>query len=565
MMKKAFVWSLVVIIITTGTILSLLFYKSISPYNVVKAFEYGKTNIVIEGEAISTDVYPIIDKNDIYIPIDIIKEYIYNDVELSKDYDRLYIDIKEPDFQLETDELTKRIKDGISLNVNVKDINDIHYLDIKDYKNIFDIKIEYIEETNILVINKLTNKEVVGIISNDTYLRPKRSSFSFKMDKLEKGEEIEVLKKHDKWIKVRTGKGYIGYILDKRVDNINKTEDTSTQLNEVRENFVPNSKINLAWEYVRKETSDISKESKIEGLDVVSPTWFSIVGKNGYIVNNADLDYVNEAHKKGYKVWGLVDNSFDKDLTHDILSNEKVQNNVIDQILVYSSLYDLDGINIDFENVYYQDRDLLTKFIERLTRELKKQNIVVSMDMAVPGGSLTWSRFYDRKELSSIVDYCMVMTYDEHWSTSPKSGSVASIDWVEKSIKETLESIPKDKLLLGIPFYTREWEETILSNGKLEVKSKALSMEKVKERIKKYNIEKTWIKEEGQNYIEYKKEGRRYRIWVEDEKSISLKASLVHKYNLAGTASWRKGFEDKKTWTVLNSIIKEKNNIEYTK
>lgn len=557
MLKKTLLLSLVIIALTVSVVFGVLFFKSIDPYNAVGVFSKNEINLVIGDIPIKTTHYPIVEGDRVFIPVDIIENHIYENVELNSKYNRLYMNIEEPEFRFETKEIDNRLAGEMRLNFLTEEINGADYINIKGLEKLFGITFRYDQTYNILIIDKLKSVVKLGKINNEARLRPKKSSFSFSMDKLSEGEEIIVFEEDEKWLRVRTKKGYIGYILKKKVDVTQKEYDIDRQLNTVRDNWKPEGKINLVWNYVGKYSPNLSEEEPIQGLDVISPTWFSVVNADGYVVNNGDIKYVMDAHEKGYKVWGLVNNSFDKDLTKELLADDQAQENVISQLLIYSSIYNLDGINIDFENVYYEDKDRLTNFVDKMTKALKEQNLIVSIDTTVPSSSPTWSKFYDREKLSEIVDYCVVMTYDEHWASSPRSGSVASIGWVERGIQRTLEYIPKEKLIMGIPFYTREWEETTLENGKIKVKSKALSMHQVKDRIDEYDPEIVWLEDIGQYYIEYVKEEKKYRIWIEDEKSIGLKADLVHKYELVGAASWRKGFEEEDVWAVLNKVLKE--------
>ncbi len=328
------------------------------------------------------------------------------------------------------------------------------------------------------------------------------------------------------------------------------------QLNQPRAQQVFSGKINLVWDHVMKDSRNLNQEAKIPGLDILAPTWFAVISEEGDVASKADLKYVQDAHEKGYKVWALVSNSFDRDLTRAVLNNERARRNVIKQLLVYSSLYNLDGINIDFENMYDEDQEKFTAFIRELTSALKEQNVMVSVDITIPAPTPYWSLCYNRSELGQIVDYVMVMTYDEHWRSSPVSGSVASQGWVEKGIAATLKSVPKEKLLMGIPFYTREWEETS-ENGRVTVKSRTLSMAQAKQVIAEQNLTPVWLKDKGQNYVEYNKADKRYRIWLEDQASVRLKAGLVQHYQLAGAASWRKDFEQPEIWETLNAILKK--------
>jgi spore germination protein YaaH len=249
-----------------------------------------------------------------------------------------------------------------------------------------------------------------------------------------------------------------------------------------------------------------------------------------------------------------VDNGFDPNMTRAILYSQSARDKVINQLVFYTALYQLDGINIDFENIYDDDTEQLTDFIGELSGQLKKQNVTVSMDVTVPANVSFWSKCFDRRKLSEKVDYMMVMTYDEYWATSPVSGPVASIGWVESSLKKTLKEVPKEKLLMGIPLYTRLWTESEL-DGTVKAKSKTMSMPDVERFIKQQNTEVIWLDDKGLSYTECYADDKRYRIWIEDEKSLALKTSLASKYDLAGIAAWRKGFERSDVWPVIDNAL----------
>jgi spore germination protein YaaH len=324
-----------------------------------------------------------------------------------------------------------------------------------------------------------------------------------------------------------------------------------------REEFHKYNKINVTWDYISTYdvTPDLSKEKKINGLDVISPTWFNLT-QNGIVINNGDLKYVHDAHEKGYEIWALFKNNFDPDLTTEMLNNPLLREKVIAQLVFYLAYYELDGLNIDFENVYLKDKQLLVTFIKELDFYIEKQNIVLSIDVTVPWGSDMWSKFLDRKSIAKYVDYVMLMAYDEHWASSPVSGSVDSIGWVERGISESLKLIPKEKLLLGIPFYTRVWTEKNTS-GKKTVSSKSMGMQYVDSFLSDKNEDLTWDEEAGQFLAQYKSDGNIYKIWIEDETSMELKLELVNKYDIAGVASWRKGFENEEIWELIYETIKK--------
>ncbi len=313
-------------------------------------------------------------------------------------------------------------------------------------------------------------------------------------------------------------------------------------------------RITLVWEHVRGQGPDPHEIGDLPGVNVVSPTWFSLADNEGRFRSRADREYVDWAHEQGFLVWGLVTNSFDPDLTHEVLAKRETRAEMVRQLIAYSTMYELDGINIDFENVYYEDRDRLTQFVRELAPAAHAQGLTLSIDVTTISTSRTWSMCYDRPALAEIVDYMMLMTYDEHWASSPVAGSVASLPWVERGLRRVLDEVPADKLLLGIPFYTRIWEEWS-EGGEDRISSRAVGMNTQREILEEYSDDVVWDEGAGQHYLEYESDGRTYRIWIEDEISLRARLSLVHKYDLAGVAAWRRGLEVPEFWPIIERAM----------
>lgn len=320
--------------------------------------------------------------------------------------------------------------------------------------------------------------------------------------------------------------------------------------------FESGKKINLTWHYIWNNTPDMSNVKKIDGLNVISPTWFTLANENGDLEDRGSISYSNWAHKNGYKVWALVENKFDPAITNKLLNNAGARTKFINNLISRAKNYDLDGINIDFENMYTKDKDAFTRFMKELSKQTKENGLTLSADVSIIAVNSNWSESFDRAALSEVVDYLALMTYDQHWGGSPKSGSVAQLSWVEQSLKRVLEEVPKDKLLLGVPFYTRLWREEYASgSSKPEVTSKAISMEEAERIIADNKAVKKWDEVSGQYYASYKKGNATYKIWLEEERSIELKAGLVNKYGLAGIASWKYGLEKPEVWAAIAKAI----------
>lgn len=320
--------------------------------------------------------------------------------------------------------------------------------------------------------------------------------------------------------------------------------------------FASGTKINLTWHYIWKDTPDMSNVKKIEGLNVVSPTWFTLANEKGDLEDRGSVSYSNWAHKNGYKVWALVENQFNSELTSKMLGDEIARAKFISSLISSAKKYKLDGLNIDFENMYIKDKNAFTLFMKELSKQTKANDLVLSVDVSIIAVNSNWSESFNRAALSQVVDYVALMTYDQHWGGSPVSGSVAQLSWVEQSLKRVLAEVPNEKLLLGVPFYTRLWrEEYVSGSNKPTVTSKAISMEEAEKTIAENKASKIWDPASGQYYATYKQGSTTYKIWLEDEKSIKLKAELVNKYRLAGIASWKYGLEKPVIWEVIAKTI----------
>ena len=302
------------------------------------------------------------------------------------------------------------------------------------------------------------------------------------------------------------------------------------------------------WQAPGEKESRLVQREKLPGIDVLSPSWFIIENAQGKIkTRHGSVKYVRQAHNKGYHVWALITNNFDPQMTSKLLDSPLARKRVIAQMEQLAKDYELDGFNLDFENINPADKDKLTDFVQEISKSLKPQGLIISIDVTIPSNSGYWSKCYDRKAIAEVVDYMMLMAYDEHGASSEVSGSVASLPWVEAGIQKTLqEGVPEAKLILGMPLYMRTWQET-----KGKVKAKTLSMAQADKVIQEKGLVPVWLSKEGQYYFEYQEKNTRYRVWQENRRPLALKASLVNRYNLAGGAYWRSTLETEDVWPAL--------------
>lgn len=407
------------------------------------------------------------------------------------------------------------------------------------------------EETGVFCVRRLDEDKVEAPVTSRGIIRVRPTLLSERVGKIFPGDILHIFGVKGRWVKVQTRVGLCGWVPSSSLGQ--KTEVAAEERPPGR--YVPSppegKRLALVWEQVEWRTPDPKTIGPMNGINVVSPTWFRLGATPGEVENYADRRYVTWAHSQGYKVWALFSNSFELERTRAVLRSSDLRDKVISQILIYAEVYSLDGINIDFENVYKEDAPYLTQFVRELAPLLHEQGLVVSMDVTVKSQSATWSLCYERERLSQVVDYIMLMAYDQHGASSKVAGPVSSIPWVEWTIKQTLLEVPKEKLVLGIPFYTRLWT---VQNGSV-VSQKALGMSASHAWLSSQQV--TCYKDEtGLLYAE-KTEGLvTYKVWLEDEDSVRERLQLAETYDLAGIAAWSRGFEREGVWGAIEAYTK---------
>ena len=376
--------------------------------------------------------------------------------------------------------------------------------------------------------------------------------------------DMYVFEEYSNWYRVRSLDGILGYIEKKYVavrryvDRLALTESKPTA-------WKPdNGKIMMVWEQVSsiRANPDTGAIPDMPGLDIVSPTWFNLTDRDGTVESRASTEYIEWAHRRGYKVWALFSNTMnDINMTSAFLNNSLARENAIRALLAYAAILDIDGINLDFENVYLADKDALTQFVRELSPMLREQGLTFSVDVNIPDGSDTWSKCYDTPAIADTADYVNLMAYDQFGARSTESGSVSQLSWVEYNLQKLIDrdGVPPEKILLGIPFYTRVWQmgNANAAPGDQPSDSSAVGMRTAIGGVFDNDGDIEWDEESGQFFCRYDKGGKTYHVWIEDPHSANMRSSLVHKYALAGVSAWSRNFVIPDIWDVLNRNLKE--------
>ena len=455
---------------------------------------------------------------------------------------------------------------AISLNENKININgsdketyagvieqdDTIYLPIEELEDVYGIEVEYVENSKVLILDTISREQKKAIITKDTPVKSSTNFIAKTIDRVEKGSYVVVVSEEGKYTKVRTENGKVGYVKTKRVAN------TVVVREEIKEEKQIEGKVNLVWDYYSQvgNAPDRTGET-MEGVNVVSPAFFHLNEDEELEENigQAGEAYIQWAHSNGYKVWPMVQNAGDgmMTVTSNIMNDYNKRHELINKIVEACVKYNLDGVNIDFENMKEEDKDLYSRFIIELTPRLKDMGMVVSVDVTAPDGAPTWSMCFDRHVIGDVADYIVFMAYDQYGASSNKPGTTAGYDWVSLSLNKFLqtEEIDSNKIILAIPLYARLWTED--SSGNI-VRQSAVAMKNIDSVIPQ-DAERKWDEDLKQYYVEYQEDSYIKKIWIEDKESLKEKLSLITNNDLGGVASWEKDMETEDFWTFLAETL----------
>ncbi|TDK59350.1 peptidoglycan hydrolase [Bacillus salipaludis] len=505
----------------------------------------------------------LLEGTTVYIPLSLLQENIDKSIVYDEKSHSVIITTADKVIQMPTDSLTYFVNQKpVKLQMSpIKTDDGEIFVALDPILFLYPIQYRKLQDSDAIWIQRNGEKLVKGqLISDDTNeeklrLRTKPSLKAPYTVQMKKQEPVWIEGERDGYYLVRNQSGISGYI---KKDFVHKQETVTIRINRESKQVPPkkiNGPVQLTWEAVYAKNPNPSHIPDMAGVNVVSPTWFSLEDKGGSIKNLASLAYSKWAKSKGYQVWGLFSNGFDPELTHDALKDYETRQKIIRQLLLFSKMYKLQGINFDIENVNSEDGPLVTQLMREAAPYLHEAGLIVSMDITFSAGvNNNWSSFYERKKLSKLADYLIVMAYDEHWGAASGAGSVASLPWVEKNLQSLLTELPNERLILGLPLYARLWMIETEKDGTEKISAKALTMDRVNSWLKEKKLKPNYDEESGQNYAEYydAKEEIRYKIWIEDELSLKKRADLAAKYDLAGVASWSRFFADKDAWVALN-------------
>ena len=567
------------IILIIAAIAGIILWKRYSPskeqYDMKKYYgieKDGQVGITVDNKVVEAEGK--LAGGKVYVAYNIVRDYINS---------RFYWDPNENVL------LYMLPEDMISVDVGSKDYSisrkkkSEDYVILKTEGNTAYIALDFVQRyTNIdyevsnnpdhVMIRTKWGKTDVATVKKNTQVRYQGGVKSPVLAELKKKDEVTVVESEQNWKKVRTADGVIGYVKNKALKNEEKKNITRKFEEQDYSNISKDYTINMAWHNVTNQDANNAVAQRIaqtKGLTTLAPTWIHVADTNGNISSIASADYVSYAHKQNVEVWMTV-RDFDGGISsekesYELLSYTSRRETLITQLIAEALRVGVDGINVDFEKISDKCGEHYIEFIRELSVKCRQNGLVLSVDNYVPK---SFNTQYDRKEQGIVADYVVIMGYDEYYAGSPEAGPVSSYNYVKEGITETLKEVPAEKVISGIPFFTRLWKETPKTEEELKsdkgtdaeqysatVESDAYGMDNAQAIVKQAGVDTTWDKKAGQNYATWEADGSKYEIWLEDSKSIEAKLKLMKKYKLAGTAEWSLGQESSDIWNLIQKYV----------
>lgn len=568
-----------VIILAILAVVAAFLWKRYSPskekYDLKKYYgieQEGQLAITVNNQVV--EPHGMIADGKAYIQYDVVIKYINSRFYWDPDEnillytlpkDMVSVEVGSKDYMVSKD---KKSEDYVILKTE----GSTAYIALDFISQYTNMEYEVYDNPSRVMIVSDWGKTTVATIKRDTQVRYQGGVKSPILTEVSKKDEVTIVESEENWKKVRTKDGFIGYVRNKDLKN----EETKTISRDFEEQeFTSISKdytINMAWHNVTNSDANGSVLQKIaesKGLTTIAPTWFHVKDTDGNMDSIASADYVNYAHQANIEVWATIRdfdggiNSYDE--SYALLSDTSKRENLINQLISEALRVGIDGINVDFEKISEECGEHYIQFIRELSVRCRQNGIVLSVDNYVPKG---YNMQYDRKEQGIVADYVIIMGYDEHFAGSPEAGPVSSYNFVKEGIEETLKEVPAEKVISGIPFFTRLWSETPKTEEELasqagtdaaeynmNVDSQALGMTSASDQVAQAGAEITWDDKAQQNYATWTVDNVTYEIWLEDEKSIEPKLQLMKENKLAGTAAWALGQENPDIWNLILKYV----------
>ena len=525
----------------------------------LRAVGWGEGTILVVGNAKKGAGHVRVEDREIYMAVGPLRQFIDPHFFWDEAEKTAVITTENRVIHMHSEQLTAEVNlEPVELQFPLQEEDGNLYLPLLFLSDFYNISVTHHPETGTVVIDHADEPAYLAEVMSRVRRREGPGLRYPYLAELEPGERLRLEEKTGRgWCLVRTEKGLTGYLPLKKIairgdyppSAVGQKPEAAPAVE------LPPPPLVMVWEFTYPNPN-VDQIGSMPSLQVVSPTWFHLADSGGAIQNLADPAYVQWARERGYQIWAMVSNSSNPDITAAFLSSSESRKNFIKQLLIFTRLYDLDGLNLDFENFHYSYGALYTQLVRELAPLCRAEGLVLSVDVTMVSNEPYWSRGFERGALAEAADLIILMAYDEHWAGSQQPGPVASLPWVERGLNRVLEEVPAEKLVLGVPFYTRVWQVESQGGSEVSVGSRALSMARIEELLATRESVLEWDNSARQNKARYFEGEDEYLLWLEDAVSMRQRLRLMRQYDLAGVAGWRRGLEKPEIWELFAEELK---------
>jgi spore germination protein YaaH len=566
-------------------------------------FDPGRILVVMGGEILQPPAPPRFIDGNLYLPVNFLQQYVDRYIfwePTGSAGPRLTIS--------SFDEIERFVPNSQTYTVNwierplavpIRQIGDMAYMAAEMVMARYPLQLDFQDEYNILIVDFDSEQQLIYRVvfedepdytefdgaelyeeQDDRWL-PLRFGASTRYPikaRLEQGEQVVFIANHGEFYYVRKSNGLMGFAnADNLVfdDYIAAVAQIEARRPITRPGF--SGSINMVWHLMENHVAAANEGAWYHpmGVNVISPTWlrFCRASYDGTIISLANTHYVNWAHSHGMEVWPTITDmffgeNFSNEAARLILLDAAIRDYIISQIMDIVARYNLDGINVNYEQVFSPEGAHYIQFLRELAVPMRQAGAVLSATVFAPiPGNLWWNY----PEIGKTVDFITMMTYDEHYGSSAVAGSVASFPWVQEAVETLLTMVPAEQIVMGMPTSARLWtEEFSLETGEWELiswdehlsphhRTRAMGMNFARDYILALGASFEWDYITRQyyavHYFNHQGAERRHRMWLNDLRSVEEKLTLYTRHNLAGITWWQKGLENPALWGFVDGIL----------
>lgn len=297
-------------------------------------------------------------------------------------------------------------------------------------------------------------------------------------------------------------------------------------------------------------------------IGILVPTWYS-VDANGLVTGGPNPLVLEAARKQHLPVMPILGNS-GRSALHSLLANDRAQSVMIASLLLACKQYGYVGIQFDFEDIAWTDRDALSAIVKKTADALHAQGLKLTIAVIpnAPGSVgksdfsawmyAHWRGVYDLKALAQSTDLICLMTYDQHTQWTPP-GPVAGWNWTVENLDYALKVVPREKLSLGIPLYGYHWLSGMTKgpDSKPQVTAASISEPDAELLAREYNVTPQWDPHDRDSWFYFDRDHAREWVFYTTARAFGDRYKLVQERDLQGFCAWVLGVEDPAIWDLL--------------